>query len=64
VAWAIGRTPTPIVVPCHRVIAADGSLTGYVGGLHRKQALLEHEAAGGAADRLRARWGQRQLTLL
>ena len=44
VGAAIGRTPTPILVPCHRVIGADGSLTGYGGGLHRKQALLELES--------------------
>jgi methylated-DNA-[protein]-cysteine S-methyltransferase len=46
VAAEIGRTPTPIVVPCHRVIGADGSLTGYGGGLHRKRALLELEGQG------------------
>lgn len=46
VGTAIGRTPTPILVPCHRVIGADGSLTGYGGGLQRKQALLELEGAG------------------
>jgi methylated-DNA-[protein]-cysteine S-methyltransferase len=45
VAWAIGATPTPIVIPCHRVIGADGSLTGYRGGLQRKRALLDFEAA-------------------
>lgn len=44
VGTAIGRTPTPILVPCHRVIGADGSLTGYGGGLERKQALLELES--------------------
>ena len=44
VAATVGRTPTPIVVPCHRVIGADGSLTGYGGGLHRKRALLDLEA--------------------
>ena len=44
VAAAVGRTPVPIVVPCHRVIGADGSLTGYGGGLHRKRALLDLEA--------------------
>ena len=44
VAAAIGRTPTPIVVPCHRVIGSDGSLTGYGGGLDRKRALLDLEA--------------------
>lgn len=43
-AAAIGRTPTPILVPCHRVIGADGSLTGYGGGLQRKQALLDLES--------------------
>ena len=42
-AAAIGRTPTPILIPCHRVIGADGSLTGYGGGLQRKQALLDLE---------------------
>jgi methylated-DNA-[protein]-cysteine S-methyltransferase len=42
-AAAIARTPTPIIVPCHRVIGADGSLTGYGGGLERKRALLELE---------------------
>jgi len=45
---AVGRAnatnPIPIVVPCHRVIGADGSLTGYAGGLERKRALLELEA--------------------
>jgi methylated-DNA-[protein]-cysteine S-methyltransferase len=45
VAAEIGRTPAPIVVPCHRVIGADGSLTGYGGGLDRKRALLELESA-------------------
>jgi methylated-DNA-[protein]-cysteine S-methyltransferase len=43
VGATIGRTPTPIIVPCHRVIAADGSLTGYGGGLERKRTLLELE---------------------
>ena len=43
VGTEIGRTPIPIVVPCHRVIGADGSLTGYGGGLHRKRALLDLE---------------------
>jgi methylated-DNA-[protein]-cysteine S-methyltransferase len=44
VAAAIGRNPIGIVVPCHRVIGADGSLTGYAGGLERKRWLLDHEA--------------------
>ena len=45
VGLANGRNPISIVVPCHRVIGADGSLTGYGGGLHRKRALLELEGA-------------------
>ncbi len=40
----VGRTPIPIVIPCHRVVGADGSLTGYGGGLERKRALLELES--------------------
>ncbi len=40
---ATGRNPLAIVVPCHRIIGSDGSLTGYAGGLERKRALLEHE---------------------
>jgi methylated-DNA-[protein]-cysteine S-methyltransferase len=43
VGAAVGATPIPIVVPCHRVIGADGSLTGYGGGLPRKRALLDLE---------------------
>ena len=43
VATANGKNPLWIVVPCHRVIGADGSLTGYAGGLWRKKWLLEHE---------------------
>lgn len=44
VANANGKNPLWIVVPCHRIIGSDGSLTGYAGGLHRKQWLLEHES--------------------
>lgn len=44
VAAANGQNPLWIVVPCHRVIGSDGSLTGYAGGLHRKKWLLEHES--------------------
>lgn len=44
VGAANGRNPLWIVVPCHRVIGSDGSLTGYAGGLHRKKWLLEHES--------------------
>lgn len=46
VGGAVGANPIAIVVPCHRVIGKDGSLTGYAGGLARKKALLAHEGAG------------------
>lgn len=46
VGAANGRNPLPIVVPCHRVIGSDGRLTGYSGGIHRKQWLLAHEGSG------------------
>jgi methylated-DNA-[protein]-cysteine S-methyltransferase len=42
---AIGRNPVSVIVPCHRVLGWDGSLTGYAGGLERKRALLVHEGA-------------------
>jgi methylated-DNA-[protein]-cysteine S-methyltransferase len=45
VGAANGRNPLPIVLPCHRVIGADGSLTGFGGGLPVKRFLLEHEGA-------------------
>ncbi len=45
VGAAVGRNPISIVVPCHRVIGRDGSLTGYAGGLDRKRALLQLEGA-------------------
>ena len=45
VGAAIGRNPISIIVPCHRVLGADGSLTGYAGGLDRKTALLRLEGA-------------------
>ncbi len=44
VANANGKNPLWIIIPCHRVIGSNGSLTGYAGGLHRKQWLLEHES--------------------
>ena len=47
VGAANGRNPIPIIVPCHRVIGSDGSLTGFGGGLPRKQWLLRHEGAQG-----------------
>lgn len=43
-ASANGKNPLCIVIPCHRVIGSDGSLTGYAGGLYRKKWLLEHES--------------------
>ncbi|MBZ0327772.1 MAG: methylated-DNA--[protein]-cysteine S-methyltransferase [Altibacter sp.] len=43
-ASANGKNPIAIVIPCHRVIGSDGSLTGYAGGLYRKKWLLEHES--------------------
>jgi methylated-DNA-[protein]-cysteine S-methyltransferase len=45
VGLANGSNPVGIIVPCHRVIGADGALVGYGGGLHRKQWLLRHEGA-------------------
>jgi methylated-DNA-[protein]-cysteine S-methyltransferase len=45
VGAAVGANPVAIVVPCHRVIGRDGSLTGYAGGLARKTTLLRHEGA-------------------
>lgn len=44
VGAAVGRNPISILIPCHRVVGADGSLTGYAGGLDRKKALLSLEA--------------------
>lgn len=44
VGLANGRNPISIIVPCHRVIGANGSLTGYGGGIERKEWLLKHEA--------------------
>lgn len=43
VGLANGQNPIPIVIPCHRIIGADGSLTGYAGGIERKQLLLDLE---------------------
>jgi methylated-DNA-[protein]-cysteine S-methyltransferase len=44
VGWANGQNPVCIIIPCHRVIGADGRLVGYGGGLNRKRALLHFEA--------------------
>jgi methylated-DNA-[protein]-cysteine S-methyltransferase len=53
VGSAVGANPLCIFVPCHRVVGANGSLTGYAGGLKRKQALLElEEPAPASAERL------------
>jgi methylated-DNA-[protein]-cysteine S-methyltransferase len=46
VGGALNRNPIPIVLPCHRVVGASGSLVGYAGGLERKRALLALEASG------------------
>ncbi len=51
VGGANGKNPIAIIIPCHRVIGADGKLTGYAGGLWRKQWLLEHE--GQASQQLK-----------
>ncbi len=51
VGAAVGRNPVSVIVPCHRVLGSDGTLTGYAGGLPRKTALLRLE--GALADRLR-----------
>jgi methylated-DNA-[protein]-cysteine S-methyltransferase len=59
VGAANGRNPLPVVLPCHRLVGADGSLTGFGGGLDVKRALLAHEAAtaarAGAAGTTRTR---------
>jgi methylated-DNA-[protein]-cysteine S-methyltransferase len=52
VGLANGRNPISVIVPCHRVIGANGSLTGYGGGLERKRYLLDLEAAGRFAGHL------------
>jgi methylated-DNA-[protein]-cysteine S-methyltransferase len=68
VGLANGQNPIAIAVPCHRVIGADGSLTGYGGGLARKRWLLAHEGAGawgrtalGGSDRQAAPAGRPSL---
>jgi methylated-DNA-[protein]-cysteine S-methyltransferase len=64
VAAAVGRTPVPIVVPCHRVVGADGTLTGYGGGLQRKATLLDLETRVAAGRPAEPGWALRQLALL
>lgn len=51
-ASANGKNPLAIIIPCHRVVGAAGKLTGYAGGLHRKQWLLQHEAKFGGSKTL------------
>jgi methylated-DNA-[protein]-cysteine S-methyltransferase len=51
VGLANGSNPIGVVVPCHRVIGADGSLTGYGGGIERKRWLLDHEAGASTTQR-------------
>ncbi|MGE5442616.1 MAG: methylated-DNA--[protein]-cysteine S-methyltransferase, partial [Bacteroidota bacterium] len=55
VGLAIGSNPAAVIVPCHRVIGADHSLTGYGGGLPRKRWLLEHEGLDLSGGRVRQR---------
>jgi methylated-DNA-[protein]-cysteine S-methyltransferase len=64
VGAAIARTPIPIVIPCHRVVASDGALRGYRGGLEIKRALLDFEASGGERAALADGWERDQLSLL
>ncbi len=66
VSAANGRNPVPIVLPCHRVVGADGSQVGFGGGLELKRALIEHEARGlaGGAPVEPTDWPQAQLQLL
>jgi methylated-DNA-[protein]-cysteine S-methyltransferase len=45
VGAAVGKNPVSIIVPCHRVVGSDGSLTGYAGGIERKEFLLKHEGS-------------------
>ena len=64
VGAANGANPISIIVPCHRVIGSDGSLTGYGGGLQRKRALLDLEAGNAAGTAFAAGRGHRQISLL
>ncbi len=47
VGAAVGRNPISVIIPCHRALGSDGSLTGYAGGLARKRWLLDHESHAG-----------------
>jgi len=63
VGSAVGATPIPIIVPCHRVIGASGSLTGYRGGLELKRKLLDFEGSGGDPAAFESGWQSGQLSL-
>jgi methylated-DNA-[protein]-cysteine S-methyltransferase len=64
VGAANGANPISIIVPCHRVIGADGRLTGYGGGMHRKQALLDMESTTRHGEPAALQLGPRQLALI
>ena len=53
VGGAVGRNEISIIIPCHRVVGSDGSLTGYAGGIDKKAALLKLESAASTDDALR-----------
>ena len=61
VGLANGHNPISIIIPCHRVIGADGSLTGYGGGLERKRWLLAHETEHLAPEQASCRYSQSSL---
>ena len=50
VGGAVGHNPISLIIPCHRVVGADGSMTGYAGGTDKKKKLLEMEASGAAVS--------------
>jgi methylated-DNA-[protein]-cysteine S-methyltransferase len=63
VGAAVGRTPVPIIVPCHRAVGANGALTGYLGGLALKRTLLDLEASVSGRQPLPEVLAGRQLSL-
>ena len=63
VGAAVGRNPVGIIVPCHRVIGRDGTLTGYAGGLDRKQRLLAHEGSTTASMRAMPLFGDARVSV-
>ncbi len=63
VGAAVGRTPVPIIVPCHRAVGANGDLTGYLGGLPLKRTLLDLEATASGGRPSPAVLAGRQLSL-